>query len=111
MKLWIAAWNESKVKKICDFVFGSWTWYSNMDKCDKGCRIVVGWNEDNVNIMVLHSSQQAILCLIELKDSKNKFFYYFVYAANSGKDRRVLWRDLKKYRRVIDDKPWVLMGD
>ncbi|GJX58288.1 RNA-directed DNA polymerase, eukaryota, reverse transcriptase zinc-binding domain protein [Tanacetum coccineum] len=27
------------------------------------------------------------------------------------KERRFLWKDLGKYKRIIDDKPWVLMGD
>nr|GEX70046.1 RNA-directed DNA polymerase, eukaryota, reverse transcriptase zinc-binding domain protein [Tanacetum cinerariifolium]GEX75873.1 RNA-directed DNA polymerase, eukaryota, reverse transcriptase zinc-binding domain protein [Tanacetum cinerariifolium] len=51
---------DSKVKKICDFVFGSWTWYSNMDKCDRDCRIAVGWNEDNVNIMVIEWREKLL---------------------------------------------------
>ncbi|GJV71496.1 RNA-directed DNA polymerase, eukaryota, reverse transcriptase zinc-binding domain protein [Tanacetum coccineum] len=102
---------KNKIKKIYDFVFGSWSWYSNMEKSERGCRIAVGWNEDNVNVMIIHSSQQSILCLIVVKESKSKFYCCFVYAANLGKDRRSLWKELVQYKKFIDDKPWVLLGD
>ena len=74
---------ENKLNKICDFVLGGWSWCSNMKDSDRGCRIIVGWNEENVSVMPIHSSKQAILCVIEIKDSKNKFFCCFVYAANT----------------------------
>ncbi|GKA49606.1 RNA-directed DNA polymerase, eukaryota, reverse transcriptase zinc-binding domain protein [Tanacetum coccineum] len=48
---------------------------------------------------------------VRVKDSKNKFFCCFVYAANSRKVRRILWRDLNQLKRIINDNPWVLMGD
>ncbi|GJW07257.1 RNA-directed DNA polymerase, eukaryota, reverse transcriptase zinc-binding domain protein, partial [Tanacetum coccineum] len=102
---------ERKINKICDFVYGSWSWVSNMDKSDKGCRIIVGWNEDDVNVNLIHSTKQTMLCLVEMKDSKCYFFCCSVYAANSGKERKILWKDLGIYKRMIDDKPWVLMGD
>ncbi|GKE27956.1 RNA-directed DNA polymerase, eukaryota, reverse transcriptase zinc-binding domain protein [Tanacetum coccineum] len=28
-----------------------------------------------------------------------------------GKERKILWKNLGIYKRMIDDKPWVLMGD
>ncbi|GJR27110.1 RNA-directed DNA polymerase, eukaryota, reverse transcriptase zinc-binding domain protein [Tanacetum coccineum] len=102
---------ERKINKIYDFVYGNWSWVSNMNKSDRGCKIIVGWKEEDVNLMLIHSTKQTMLCLNEIKDSKNKFFYCFVYAANTGKERRILYKDLKNYRRMIDDKPWVLMGD
>ncbi|GJV48108.1 hypothetical protein Tco_1438320, partial [Tanacetum coccineum] len=77
-----------------------------MDKSDRGCIFIVGWNEDVANVMLVHSTKQTILCLIEIKDSKRRFFCCFVYAANSGKERRLLWKELGKYKRMIDDKPW-----
>ncbi|GJX06151.1 RNA-directed DNA polymerase, eukaryota, reverse transcriptase zinc-binding domain protein [Tanacetum coccineum] len=102
---------DKKIKKVCEFAYGRWNWVTNIDKCDKGCRIGVGWNEEEVNLMVIHSSKQSFLCLVEIKESKSKFFCCFVYASNSGKERRNMWRDLGKYKRIIDDKPWALMGD
>ncbi|GJX74449.1 hypothetical protein Tco_0313044 [Tanacetum coccineum] len=38
-----------KLQKACDKVFQDWEWVSNMDVCNKGCRIVIGWdNETNI---------------------------------------------------------------
>ncbi|GJX26485.1 hypothetical protein Tco_0232781 [Tanacetum coccineum] len=36
-------------KRQFDKVFQDWEWVSNMDVCNKGCRIVIGWdNETNI---------------------------------------------------------------
>ena len=74
---------EKQIKKICDFVYGDWHWYSNMKDSNKGCRIIIGWNQGEINIMPLHSSHQTILYVIEIKDSGCKFFCSFVYADNT----------------------------
>ncbi|PWA48647.1 RNA-directed DNA polymerase, eukaryota, Reverse transcriptase zinc-binding domain protein [Artemisia annua] len=63
-----------------------------MMKSRRGCKIVVGWNPEDVNIMEIHSCRQVMLCLVET-------------------ERRELWKCLKMYTRIIDSKPWVLMGD
>ncbi|GJV15146.1 zinc finger, CCHC-type containing protein [Tanacetum coccineum] len=39
-------------------------WSSEMFN-KRGCIIIVGWNSKDVNVMQVHSSSQAILCLIE----------------------------------------------
>ena len=99
---------EKQIGKVCDFVFGNWNWCSNLRESDRGCRIIVGWNEDHVNIMQLHSSKQTILCVIDIKDSKNKFYCCFVYAANTGRERKDLWKTLASYKSIINDSPWSL---
>ena len=40
-----------------------------------------------------------------------KIFCSFVYAANSGKERRELWKDLHIFKQLINNEAWVLMGD
>ncbi|GKC50268.1 RNA-directed DNA polymerase, eukaryota, reverse transcriptase zinc-binding domain protein [Tanacetum coccineum] len=60
------------------------------------------------------SEEKLSICVVletHIKESKVKKISDFVFGTNFGKDRRVMWRDLKQYRRVIDDKLWVLMGD
>ncbi|GKB86639.1 auxin efflux carrier [Tanacetum coccineum] len=34
----------------------------------------------------------------------------FVYAANTGLERKILWRDLKAAKTIINDHPWMLAG-
>ncbi|GJW81795.1 RNA-directed DNA polymerase, eukaryota, reverse transcriptase zinc-binding domain protein [Tanacetum coccineum] len=103
------AWNvrethikSHKMGKICDFVFGNWSWQSNIDESSRGCKIVVGWNRDIVNVMVLHCSEQTMLYLLESIENKKKFFYCFTYAANHGKDRRSLGKNLIQYKIIVD---------
>ncbi|GJR14147.1 RNA-directed DNA polymerase, eukaryota, reverse transcriptase zinc-binding domain protein [Tanacetum coccineum] len=73
--------------------------------------IIVGWNRDIVNVMVLHCSDQTILCLLESIENQKKFFCCFTYAANHGKDRRSLWKNIIQYKNIVGNHSWVLMGD
>ncbi|GKG21137.1 RNA-directed DNA polymerase, eukaryota, reverse transcriptase zinc-binding domain protein, partial [Tanacetum coccineum] len=34
-----------------------------------------------------------------------------VYAANSGVDRRELWKELNKYKSIVDGRAWAIGGD
>ncbi|GKF43377.1 RNA-directed DNA polymerase, eukaryota, reverse transcriptase zinc-binding domain protein, partial [Tanacetum coccineum] len=101
---------SKKLVKICDRVFRGWEWTSNMQDCSKGCRIVIGWNEDT-NIQVLHKTDQAIFCIINSAKYNVKCFYYFVYAENDGVLRRDLWRELCKEKKFVNGKPWSIVGD
>ncbi|GJV02633.1 RNA-directed DNA polymerase, eukaryota, reverse transcriptase zinc-binding domain protein [Tanacetum coccineum] len=53
------------IKKTCNWVFGNWNWVSNVDHSPTCCRIVIGWNSLLMDVMIVHSCRQAILCLIE----------------------------------------------
>ncbi|XP_021979838.1 uncharacterized protein LOC110875957 [Helianthus annuus] len=46
---------------ICKSVFRSWHWASNGDRCDKGTRIIVGWNPGIFDVMVLSISDQVFV--------------------------------------------------
>ncbi|GJY87104.1 RNA-directed DNA polymerase, eukaryota, reverse transcriptase zinc-binding domain protein [Tanacetum coccineum] len=59
----------------------------------------------------VHVSSQSLLCIIETIDSKIKFFCAFIYAANTGRERKELWKNLIRYKRIVNENPWVLMGD
>ncbi|GKB08667.1 RNA-directed DNA polymerase, eukaryota, reverse transcriptase zinc-binding domain protein [Tanacetum coccineum] len=85
--------------------------FSNIQQSPRGCRIIVGLNANDVNVMHVHSSPQSMLCLVETVDEKNKFFCCFVYAANFRKDRKELWKCLARYKSIVNSNPWVLSGD
>nr|GEW86093.1 hypothetical protein [Tanacetum cinerariifolium] len=61
----------------------------------------MGWDTNVVDIHVLFSSWQVMLCLVEIVQEKTKFLCSFVYAANNGKDRVELWKDLALQNSVI----------
>lgn len=52
-----------KLQKVCEKAFGNRNWVSNVGQSMNGCRIVVSWNNDLVDLMVLHSSRQTMLCV------------------------------------------------
>ncbi|GKA41367.1 RNA-directed DNA polymerase, eukaryota, reverse transcriptase zinc-binding domain protein [Tanacetum coccineum] len=74
-------------------------------------KLNISWNPDEINIMQIHVSSQSLLCIIETIDSKIKFFCAFIYAANTGRERKELWKNLIRYKRIVNENPWVLMGD
>nr|GEV38773.1 hypothetical protein [Tanacetum cinerariifolium] len=100
----------SNVKKIGDRLFSRWNWYDNAFECSRGCRILIGWDNEKIQCMIVHASNQVVLCLFEIQSSKEIFFGTFIHAENSGKIKRKLWIDLCNYKS-INDKPWAIMGD
>nr|GEU49747.1 hypothetical protein [Tanacetum cinerariifolium] len=101
---------SKSIGKACEYVFGKWRWVSNVVHSPTSCRIVVGWNADEVDVMVVQSCQ-TILCLVEVIQTKIKLFVSFVYASNSCIDRRELWNELSMHKSIVDNKAWALMGD
>ncbi|GKD44688.1 RNA-directed DNA polymerase, eukaryota, reverse transcriptase zinc-binding domain protein [Tanacetum coccineum] len=102
---------DYKLKKIGDFVYGNWSWESNMVMSDRGCRIIVRWNPLVMNIMLVYMCDQAMLYMVENISMKTKFYSCFTDVANKGKDKKNLWKTLKVYNHLVNGKPWILMGD
>nr|GEV04247.1 hypothetical protein [Tanacetum cinerariifolium] len=101
----------NKVKKIGDKLFGIWNWYDNVIECSRGCIILIGWDTEKIQCMIVHASDQAVLCLFEIQSSKKRLFCTFIHAEISGRLRKNLWSDLSNYKSMINDKPWIIMGD
>ncbi|GKC14605.1 RNA-directed DNA polymerase, eukaryota, reverse transcriptase zinc-binding domain protein, partial [Tanacetum coccineum] len=76
-----------------------------------GCRIVIGWNPDVVKLLVINTSRQHMLCLIESIHNHKKIYFSFVYASNFGMERRGLWKELHMPKICTSGTPRVLMGD
>nr|GEW12240.1 hypothetical protein [Tanacetum cinerariifolium] len=60
------------ISKACDYVFGRWRWVSNVAHSLTSYRIVVGWNGDDVDVMVVQSRSQTIFCLVEIAQTKEE---------------------------------------
>ncbi|GKE75067.1 hypothetical protein Tco_1537108, partial [Tanacetum coccineum] len=69
--------------KVYDKAFGGWDWVSNSMYSENGYRIVVGWDNNVVNLMVLNMTRQDMLCSIENKHDKKRVYCSFVYDANT----------------------------
>ncbi|GJS87046.1 RNA-directed DNA polymerase, eukaryota, reverse transcriptase zinc-binding domain protein [Tanacetum coccineum] len=59
----------------------------------------------------IYATAQSMLYKVEVISSKNIVYCTFIYAANKGKDRRDLWKELNLNKRLIGDSAWVIMGD
>ncbi|XP_021994742.1 uncharacterized protein LOC110891353 [Helianthus annuus] len=101
----------TKLDKVCKGVFRSWSWTSNGALCNRGTRIILGWNMDVVDVMILSQTDQVIHAQVFPKADNKSFFVSFVYAENKYQDRRSLWENLCMHKGLCHNKPWVLMGD
>jgi hypothetical protein len=101
----------SKLFKICKNVFKKWEWTSNGNVCDKGARIILGWDADILDVVVLCQMDQVMNVQLIFKLTKKVLLCSIVYAANNYISRRVLWNDLGKFMAVVRSDPWVILGD
>nr|GEU94941.1 RNA-directed DNA polymerase, eukaryota, reverse transcriptase zinc-binding domain protein [Tanacetum cinerariifolium] len=102
---------SKRIDKVCSSIFGRWNWFINMRYCNKGCKIMVGWNKDEVSMSVLHMARQSVLLKMETRNDNVKMFETFIYSSNGGLERKELWKDLEIYKRRIRNEPWVLSRD
>ncbi|GKB78030.1 RNA-directed DNA polymerase, eukaryota, reverse transcriptase zinc-binding domain protein, partial [Tanacetum coccineum] len=82
------------VKKVCDDVFGSWSWASNSIDSSKGCRIVVGWDTSAMTIQLLQQTNQITHFLVRYFKDNRQMYVSMVYGENSLRARLKLWSDL-----------------
>ncbi|XP_021991606.1 uncharacterized protein LOC110888385 [Helianthus annuus] len=101
----------SKVYDVCRKICKRWSWTSNGAICDKGTRIIVGWNSDFVDLMVLSQTNQVVHTQVIYKTDNKAFFCSFIYADNDYVKRKDLWQNLLMHKGFVNNKPWVLMGD
>ncbi|GKE83667.1 RNA-directed DNA polymerase, eukaryota, reverse transcriptase zinc-binding domain protein, partial [Tanacetum coccineum] len=92
-------------------VFQSWDWTSNASLCSKGCRIILGWNKDIVDVLVVAQTNQAVHTKVIHRTDNKIIFYTFIYAGNDPKERRILWADLEIHKNMVRDMSWVMLGD
>ncbi|GJT48498.1 RNA-directed DNA polymerase, eukaryota, reverse transcriptase zinc-binding domain protein [Tanacetum coccineum] len=99
------------IKKTCETVFGDWEYITNGEDNNKGCRIMIGWNDRKIQAWLISQSRQYIFLMVETIDKKSKFFCIVIYASNSGMERRKLWKDLEIQKIITCGMPWVILGD
>lgn len=87
--------DTSKLVNVCKSVFKSWQWISNGNVCDKGTRIILGWDVDVVDILLVSFSAQLMNIQIMFKADSKALFASFVYANNSCIRRRELWSEIR----------------
>ncbi|GKD30370.1 RNA-directed DNA polymerase, eukaryota, reverse transcriptase zinc-binding domain protein, partial [Tanacetum coccineum] len=53
----------------------------------------------------------AKLSMKEKEEVDKSFYCTFIYAANKGKDRRELWKELSLNKRIVGSSAWIIIGD
>nr|GEV12647.1 RNA-directed DNA polymerase, eukaryota, reverse transcriptase zinc-binding domain protein [Tanacetum cinerariifolium] len=101
---------QKRLNMIGDSIFGRWDWCSNMQLCDNGCRIILCWNNEKVNMSIVHCAKQSVFCEIHTISGNHSMFCTFVYAANGGKERKELWNDMHIHKRIVGNNAWVILG-
>lgn len=81
-KLGICAVLETHVKdwnlsSICSRVFGNWKWVSNSSECCSGVRIIVGWDSNLFDVMMLSQSDQVMHFFVRFLENNCEFFISF----------------------------------
>ncbi|GJZ24374.1 RNA-directed DNA polymerase, eukaryota, reverse transcriptase zinc-binding domain protein [Tanacetum coccineum] len=97
--LFEGASGELNVSKIYDKIFGRWEWAPNAKYSPSGCRIIIGWDQSYVKIMVIHNSNQSIFCLIEDVSTTFRMLCTIIYAKNDGKEKK----DFNVTSRIDED--------
>ncbi|GJW57423.1 SPX and EXS domain-containing protein [Tanacetum coccineum] len=92
-------------------VFKRWNWTSNSLSCMKSSRVIMGWNPDILNVVVIASDDQVMHTCVLFKADKKEVFCSVVYAHNNYIHRRALWKNLKTHKGYVRGRPWVVLGD
>nr|GEX20135.1 hypothetical protein [Tanacetum cinerariifolium] len=91
------------LSSICSKVFRAWDWTSNGRLCDTGCRIIIGWNMDVVDSMVLSQSSHAMHVQIRHKSTNSILQCLFIYVGSSQMNSAMLeFKDCVLKIKVMD---------
>nr|GEU30343.1 hypothetical protein [Tanacetum cinerariifolium] len=85
--------------------------YADDIPINHSCRIILGWNKDIVDVLLLSQSDQAVHTRVFHKADNKVLYCSFIYAGNKTIERRTLWAGLELHKYVVRGSPWVLMGD
>ncbi|KAJ9566646.1 LOW QUALITY PROTEIN: hypothetical protein OSB04_002612 [Centaurea solstitialis] len=103
--------SSDSLGSVVNNVFGRWSWVSNQNVSLHGTRIILAWNSSLMDVMVIEAHTQFLLCEIKLRGDAYSWLCSVVYGANNSVLRRQLWSGLCKFRVVMGNQPWVVMGD
>ncbi|PWA59001.1 RNA-directed DNA polymerase, eukaryota, Reverse transcriptase zinc-binding domain protein [Artemisia annua] len=89
------------VYDTCRKVCSRWKWTSNGSICDKGSRIILGWNDDIVDVMIMSQTNQIMHVQVNIRAENKTLFCSFVYADNYYVKRRALWSNLESHAKCV----------
>ncbi|PWA39890.1 RNA-directed DNA polymerase, eukaryota, Reverse transcriptase zinc-binding domain protein [Artemisia annua] len=69
--------SKQKLNRVCSKVFGNWNWLSNTACCEDYTRIIIGWDPNSVDVMILDQSDLVVHCFVESINSDESFYSSF----------------------------------
>jgi hypothetical protein len=70
-----------------------------------------GKKKSDYEVSVLDKSEQSIDCSIKSLSSNLCWFQSFVYGANQGVDKKLIWNNLCPMKAKVGTNPWMICGD
>ncbi|XP_044497603.1 uncharacterized protein LOC123219672 [Mangifera indica] len=74
-------------------------------------RIWIGWNKTTIRLKVLAEDTQYMHCDVELVRENISIGVTIVYGSNNPMERKVLWRNLINKSHMMENSPWIILGD
>ncbi|GJU01100.1 hypothetical protein Tco_1111438, partial [Tanacetum coccineum] len=72
------ACENSNLHQLRSLVFRNWDWTSNGAWCNKGSRIIMGWNRNDVDVVVISQDDQVMHARVWMKLERKEVFCSFV---------------------------------
>ncbi|GJY18809.1 RNA-directed DNA polymerase, eukaryota, reverse transcriptase zinc-binding domain protein [Tanacetum coccineum] len=88
--------NKKLVSKACNNVFGRWIWVSNVMDASRNCRIIVGWDPDMVDAVLLSSYGQVMHFEVMMGD-----FNAILYFEDHSKGFANVYQGIREFRSCV----------
>ncbi|GJS50262.1 RNA-directed DNA polymerase, eukaryota, reverse transcriptase zinc-binding domain protein, partial [Tanacetum coccineum] len=72
---------------------------------------MVGWDRSIVGANLVSQSDQVMHFEVNFIHDHRKHFVSFVYAENTERERKPLWRNLTDHCVLVNGEPWAVLGD
>ncbi|KAL0284376.1 UNVERIFIED_CONTAM: Retrovirus-related Pol polyprotein from type-2 retrotransposable element R2DM [Sesamum radiatum] len=82
-----------------------------MDYTGPGDRIWLGWDGSELDVEILESRPQLIHCKVLQRRTHTRCLITVVYGSYDATERRELWDSIAQLSTLLDDLPWLLLGD
>ena len=65
--------HTNSFNSVCRSSFGRWSWVSNLGYSDRGARIIIAWDLNVLELMVLEVHAQFMHCQIKIRGGSVSF--------------------------------------
>ncbi|XP_060175300.1 uncharacterized protein LOC132606018 [Lycium barbarum] len=99
----------NQVEQVARSMFSGWNYVTNLNHHYNG-RVWLTWRPGLYQVHQISGNAQAITCQVTSNTINVPFYLTVVYAYNTRKERKELWRYMEDVSRRCNC-PWIIMGD